>query len=46
MCKKYSNQAKFSYIWDYDNVLKEKDSPFDRGKDIFEQLYKTRVKGR
>lgn len=46
MCKKYSNQAKFSYIWDYDNVLKEKDSPFDRGKDIFEHLYKTRVKVR
>lgn len=46
MCKKYSNQANFSYIWDYDNVLKEKDSPFDRGKDIFEHLYKTRIKVR
>ena len=44
MCKKYQNQASFSYIWDFDNVLKEKDSPFDRGKDIFEHLYKTRVK--
>ena len=46
MCKKYSNQANFSYIWDYDNVLQEKDSPFDRGKEIFEHLYKTRVKVR
>ena len=44
LCKKYTNQATFSYIWDFDNVLKEKDSPFDRGKDVFEHLYKTRVK--
>ena len=21
MCRKYSNQAVFSYMWDYDNVL-------------------------
>lgn len=42
-CKRYKNQAIFSYIWDYDNVLKEKDSPFDRGKDTFEYLYKNRV---
>ena len=46
MCKKYNNQANFSYIWDYDNVLEEKDSPFDKGKEIFEHLYKTRVKVR
>ena len=44
MCNKYKNQVNFSYIWDYDNVLSEKDSPFDKGKDIFEHLYKTRVK--
>ena len=44
MCKKYKNQASFSYIWDFNNLLKEKDSPFDRGKEIFEQLYKTRVR--
>ena len=46
MCRKYSNQAVFSYIWDYDNVLEEKDSPFDKGKEVFEHLYKTRVKVR
>jgi len=46
MCKKYINQANFSYIWDYDNLLKEKDSPFDKGKDIFEELYKNRIKVR
>ena len=44
MCKKYSNQASFSYIWDYDNLLNEKDSPFDKGKDIFDYLYKNRIK--
>jgi len=46
MCRKYANQAVFSYIWDYDNVLEEKDSPFDKGKEVFEHLYKTRVKVR
>lgn len=46
LCKRYSHKASFSYIWDYDNVLKEKDSPFDRGKETFEHLYKTRVKVR
>ena len=44
MCHKYSNQAIFSYIWDYDNILEEKDSPFDKGKEVFEYLYKTRIK--
>lgn len=44
MCKKYSNQASFSYIWDFDNLLNEKDSPFDRGKEVFEELYKNRIK--
>ena len=46
LCKRYKNQAVFSYIWDYDNLLQEKDSPFDRGKEVFEQLYKTRVRVR
>ena len=44
MCRKYLNQATFSYIWDYENLLEEKDSPFDKGKDIFEYLYKNRIK--
>ena len=46
MCKKYQNSAHFSYIWDYDNLLDEKDSPYDKGKDVFEYLYKHRVKVR
>lgn len=44
ICHDYFNQASFSYIWDYDNILNRKDSPYDKGKDIFEHLYKTRVK--
>ena len=44
ICQKYKGAAEFSYIWDFDNVLQEKDSPFDRGKEVFQYLYKTRVK--
>ena len=44
MCKKYSWMASFSIIWDYDNLLREKDSPFDRGQEVFEELYKNRIK--
>ena len=41
-----ANQANFSYLWDYDNLLEEKDSPFDKGKDVFEELYKNRIRVR
>lgn len=44
MCRRYLNQASFSYIWDYDDLLEEKDSPFDKGKEVFEELYKNRVR--
>ena len=44
MCKKYKGQAVFYYIWDMDNLLQEKDSPYDKGKEIFEQLYKHRIR--
>lgn len=43
-CQDYKGQAKFSYIWDMDNLLKRKDSPFDRGKEVFEELYQHRIK--
>ncbi len=46
ICRKYRGQATFYYIWDIDNLLKYKDSPFDRGKEIFEELYKHRIKVR
>ena len=46
ICDKYRSLAKFSYIWDYDNLLDEKDAPFDKGKEVFEQLFRNRVKVR
>lgn len=44
ICSRYKNHAVFSYIWDKENLLEEKDSPFDKGKDIWEYLYKNRIK--
>ena len=46
MCKKYAGQATFYYIWDMDNLLGLKDSPFDKGKEVFDELYKHRLKVR
>ena len=46
MCKKYKGQATFYYIWDMYNLLGLKDSPFDKGKEIFEELYKHRIRVR
>lgn len=46
ICRKYKGQATFYYIWDMDNLLEYKDSPFDRGKEVFEELYKHKIKVR
>ena len=46
MCKKYRGRATFYYIWDIDNLLDYKDSPYDKGKEIFEELYKHRIRVR
>ena len=46
MCKKYKGQATFYYIWDMDNLLNKKDSPFDKGKEVFEELYRHRLRVR
>ena len=46
ICRKYSSQAIFYYIWDINNLLDEKDSPFDKGKEVFEELYKHRIRVR
>lgn len=40
----YKHYATISYIWDYENKLDLKDSPYDKGKETFEFLYKTRIK--
>lgn len=44
MCKKYSNYANFSFIYDKRGLLKLKDSPTDKGEEVFKQLLKERVK--
>lgn len=43
-CKKYSNEATFYYIFDESNLLRKHDSPLDRGKEIWETLYKERIR--
>ena len=42
--KKYQNYCDFSFIYDRENLLEMKDSPTDKGADIFWKLYKKRVK--
>lgn len=44
LCKKYNNYCKFSFIYDRENLLELKDSPSDRGKEIFEKLVNKRVR--
>lgn len=44
ICKKYSNYCNLSFIYDRENLLNLKDSPSDKGKEIFENLVKKRVK--
>ena len=43
MCKKYSNYCNFSFIYDRENLLDLKDSPTDKGEQIFLELLKRRV---
>lgn len=43
-CKKYKNEATFYYVFDEHNLLKVHDSPLDRGQEIWEKLYKERIR--
>ena len=42
--EKYSNYGDFSFIYDFHNRLEMKDSPVDKGEEIFNQLLKERVR--
>ena len=42
--KKYSTYCDFSFIYDRENLLDMKDSPTDKGSDIFWRLYRKRVR--
>ena len=46
LCSKYRNYCNFSFIYDSQNLLQEKDSPFDRGKEVFLKLYNNRIQVR
>lgn len=40
ICNNYKNKVQMGFIWDKQNLLNLKDSPFDKGKEVFERLYK------
>ena len=40
---KYSNYVKISYIFDKEKILDYKESPVDKGKDTFIELFKNRI---
>ena len=44
LCKKYEAYCNFSFIYDKEKLLKLKDSPSDRGEEVFKQLLVRRVK--
>lgn len=42
-CRKFRGLCKVFYIWDEDNLLSHKDSPSDKGKDIFLELLNNKI---
>ena len=44
ICQKYSSYANFYMLWDMEGLLKQKDSPIDRGKEVYERLYDMKVR--
>lgn len=44
LCKKYTNDSRFYYVFDEHNLLNKKDSPLDKGQEIWERLYKERIR--
>jgi hypothetical protein len=44
ICQKYKNYTNFSFVYDRLRLLKLKDSPSDRGEEIFRKLLQKRVK--
>lgn len=43
ICSKYKNYCNFSFIFDMGNLLDQKDSPVDKGKNIFYKLLEKRI---
>ena len=44
LCKKYNQYCQFSFIYDRLGLLSMKDSPSDKGEEIFKQLLEKRVR--
>ena len=44
MCQKYKNYCNFSFIYDREGLLDLKDSPTDRGEEVFKKLLEKRVR--
>lgn len=44
ICKKYNNYCNFSFIYDRENLLGMKESPSDRGEEVFNKLKEKRIK--
>lgn len=44
ICKKYNKYCNFSFIYDRENLLNLKESPTDRGEEVFKKLLQKRVK--
>lgn len=42
--EKLKNYVPVEYIWDYEDLLGDKDSPVDKGKEVFMKLYGQRIK--
>ena len=43
ICEKYKNYCNFSFVYDRENLIGMKDSPSDRGEEIFKKLIERRV---
>lgn len=44
ICEKYKNYCNFSFIYDRENLLDMKNSPTDKGEEVFRQLLRRRIK--
>lgn len=44
LCMKYSHYCHLSFVFDREQLLDLKDSPIDKGKEVFERLLSTRIK--
>lgn len=46
ICDRYKNYCNFYFLYDFHNLLELKDSPIDKGKEVFEQLLKDKIEVR